>query len=433
MEPLLDGVIVASQNSGAECVQVYDAGTGTLLKSYRGTPCAYSTLCTLGNREYLLSAQRDKPLLQAWIMNQYESLQLRLVVPGKVSCMDINCIGPKYCVIGIDEKVYLYKLTTGRLLGVACRHYQPVTCLKFTPCGNYFASGGEDGFVYLWAMSSFVDALHKHDSLKIQPHFTLGQHSDKVTGLTITSSGTKGFLVSSSLDHTARVFDLVTGETLYDLVTDRSVTSIACNTLGSQIFLGHDNGTAGVVNLLPHPPIGDVEVFKLGTKCHEDAIRCIAVTTSGNQVITGGDDGEVKVWSLTNVAQGTTSSTAKHPHFALQRLLHTGRGPVTNLMSYKIDRETLGASELNVQEVLAPFVQDQTSPFFAAVVVPIRGRGQVLSHEEDLFYQAADIRSGVNTTEGQEECLSDVKSMATKLKSVNSELYRFAVKSILGD
>ena len=66
--------------------------------------------------------------------------------------------------------------------------------------------------------------------------------------------------MSSSLDHTARVFDLVTGRPVYSLVTADAVTSVASNTLGSQLFLGHADGTVKVVNLLPAPPHGDVEV-----------------------------------------------------------------------------------------------------------------------------------------------------------------------------
>lgn len=80
----------------------------------------------------------------------------------------------------VGEKLYLYKLLTGRLVGVASRHYQPITRLVFTSCGNYFASAGEDGFVYLWSLASFNNALHKTNPPDIQPHFTLGQHSDKV-------------------------------------------------------------------------------------------------------------------------------------------------------------------------------------------------------------------------------------------------------------
>lgn len=82
----------------------------------------------------------------------------------------------------------------------------------------------------------------------------------QVTGLAITSQGMRGLLVSSSLDHTARVFDLVTGRPLYCLVTADAVTSIASNSLGSQLFLGHADGTVKAVDLLPPPPHGDVEV-----------------------------------------------------------------------------------------------------------------------------------------------------------------------------
>lgn len=76
----------------------------------------------------------------------------------------------------------------------------------------------------------------------------------------MTSSGMRGFLISASLDHTARVFDLVTGRSVYTLVTTDDVTSVACNGLGSQVFLGHSDGTVNVVNLLPAPPHGDVQV-----------------------------------------------------------------------------------------------------------------------------------------------------------------------------
>lgn len=76
----------------------------------------------------------------------------------------------------------------------------------------------------------------------------------------MTSSGMQGFLVSSSLDHTAKVFDLVTGRPVYNIISATGITSVACNSMGSQVFLGNSNGTVNIVNLLPHPPPGDVQV-----------------------------------------------------------------------------------------------------------------------------------------------------------------------------
>ena len=58
------------------------------------------------------------------------------------------------------------------------QHYQPVTSLKFTPCGSVLVSGAEDGLVLRWNISDVIDALKISDTP--DPHLKLGQHSDKV-------------------------------------------------------------------------------------------------------------------------------------------------------------------------------------------------------------------------------------------------------------
>lgn len=82
----------------------------------------------------------------------------------------------------------------------------------------------------------------------------------QVTGVAITSGGMRGVLVTCSLDHTARVYDLATGRQVYNLVTAAPLTAVTANTLGSQVFLGNNGGHVSVVNLLPPPPPGDVQV-----------------------------------------------------------------------------------------------------------------------------------------------------------------------------
>ncbi|KAK8749690.1 hypothetical protein OTU49_015481 [Cherax quadricarinatus] len=112
MEPLIDAIIVSSLNAGTDCIQVYDGATGTQLKSYRGLPVASSTLCLVGHGTYLMTAQRDKPFLQAWAIHRHEALQIRLVVPGKVNAMAISATGPKYCVTAdtTSQLLVLYSL-----------------------------------------------------------------------------------------------------------------------------------------------------------------------------------------------------------------------------------------------------------------------------------------------------------------------------------
>lgn len=430
MEPLIDAIIVSSLNAGTDCIQVYDGATGTQLKSYRGLPVASSTLCLVGHGTYLMTAQRDKPFLQAWAIHRHEALQIRLVVPGKVNAMAISATGPKYCVTAINEKLYIYKLLSGRLLGVASRHYQPVTRLVFTPCGNYFASGGEDGFVYLWSLASFIEALHKYDAPQVQPHCILGQHSDTVTDLAMTSCGIRGFLVSSSLDHTARVFDLMTGRLMYTLVTAVGVTSVACNSLGSQLFLGHSDGTINIVNLLPAPLHGDVQVTSRGIECHQKSVRCVAVTASGNHLVTGGDDGVVKVWSVI-AADLTTMGNAKNSHIALQRVVHMGRGPITNLSIMHTEREALTTTELELKDVIAPFSQDHSSPLGAPTTVPIQGRGKQHLHQLDLFNFTPELSVQETTvTEGNSKTNDDLQN-SSHLQTANAQLFKFALRHII--
>lgn len=433
LEPLVDAVIVSSLNASAECIQVYDTATGTLLKSYRGIPAAPSTMCLIGLGAYLITAQKDKPFLQVWAIHRNEALQIRLVVPGKVNAMAVSPTGPKYCVIGVSEKMYIYKLLSGRLIGVVSRHYQPITRLVFTPCGNYFASGGEDGFVYLWRLASFHDALHTCDSSQVQPHFIFGQHTGKVTDLAMTSLGMRGFLVSSSSDRTARVFDLITGRTMYTLVTTGSVTSVACNGLGSQVFLGHRNGTVNIVNLLPAPSVGDVQVSSKGVTCHEKSVQCLAVTVSGNHLITGGDDGEVKIWSVVNRVLGIRRNTMSHdPNLALQRIVHTGYGPITNLTVLHIEREVLTATEIDIKEVIAPLSQDHSSPLSALVTAPIRGRGKQDPEQLELLNFTPEL-SVVQSSEESPKHESDITSNIAQLKAANSQLFQVAVRHIIGE
>lgn len=47
-------------------------------------------------------------------------------------------------------------------MSVAARHFQPVTCIRFTDDGSNFVSAGEDGMVCVWAIndSARLETVH---------------------------------------------------------------------------------------------------------------------------------------------------------------------------------------------------------------------------------------------------------------------------------
>ncbi|KAK3856800.1 hypothetical protein Pcinc_036904 [Petrolisthes cinctipes] len=254
----------------------------------------------------LVCGQRNKSLLQAWNINRHDTLHMRLVVPGKVNALAVSPRAPYYCVVGnqtflpaISEKIYVYKMTCG---GVGDCHYQTDTHLAFTPCGKYFASGGDDRYT-----------------------------------------------ASSPL------------------------TAFATNTLESQVLLGSSSGRVSVVSLLPTP--GDVLVGDAGSSCHEKAVTHMAVTASCNRVVTGSDDGEVKVWTVTSTSLGTNDTTTTTPHLAIQRTIHTARGTITNLCVLRMEREVVDDVDLDIHEIIRPLSQDHTnSPLNASITVHTKPR-----------------------------------------------------------
>lgn len=69
-----------------------------------------------------------------------------------------------------------------------------MTCLSYSPDGQYIITGGEDGKVKLWNTSSGFCTVTFHD------------HTSSISG--VVFSHNRKFVVSASLDGSARAYDL---------------------------------------------------------------------------------------------------------------------------------------------------------------------------------------------------------------------------------
>lgn len=74
-------------------------------------------------------------------------------------------------------------------------HSNNMSCLCYSPDGQYLATGGEDGKLKLWNVQSGFCFVTFHE------------HSSAVTS--VAFSGNKKFVVSASLDGTARAYDII--------------------------------------------------------------------------------------------------------------------------------------------------------------------------------------------------------------------------------
>eukprot|EP00262_Sarcandra_glabra_P010268 TRINITY_DN2531_c0_g1_i4.p1 TRINITY_DN2531_c0_g1~~TRINITY_DN2531_c0_g1_i4.p1 ORF type:complete len:407 (+),score=61.36 TRINITY_DN2531_c0_g1_i4:153-1373(+) len=110
----------------------------------------------------------------------------------------IECVGhslsfPWAATGGMDQKLIIWDLRHSSPR-CTCDHEEGVTCLLWLGASQYIATGCVDGRVRIW------------DSLSGNCIRTFSGHVDAIQSLAISASGE--FLVSVSLDQTARVFEI---------------------------------------------------------------------------------------------------------------------------------------------------------------------------------------------------------------------------------
>lgn len=138
-------------------------------------------------------------------------------------------------------------------------------------------------------------------------------HSMPIRDLYIGSFGLKARFATASSDHTCRVYDLLTGDTLLALVFDEEPTSVLLDAPGWNMFVGFSSGRIQQINLLKQGH----RKQRLEFLSHTKRVNCLCLSFTGLILVSGSDDNNVCIWDIER-------------RQALGMI--TQKGPVTNLM-----------------------------------------------------------------------------------------------------
>ncbi|XP_041646353.1 WD repeat-containing protein 18 [Cheilinus undulatus] len=309
--------VIVSSDSGSQLwnCTVFDLHSGSSLLSYRGGNSSARTLTVLSGG-YLMSAQLGKNFINLWEVQRKDQLVHKIVCPGVITSLTASPNG-LFLAAAVTEAIYLWEVSTGKLLSVLSRHYQDVTCLKFTDDSSHFVSGGKDNLALVWSLSSVIQMDLNHTP---EPRHVLSRHSLPITDLHCGLMGAQARIATASLDQTVKVWELSSGELLLSILFDVEIMSVTFDPSEYFLFCGGSDGNIFQVSLSSQSLSREKsftsdndgnQVFK----GHRNLVTCLSVSMDGTLLLSGSHDETIRLWDIQSKQ-------------SIRCLAH--KGPVTN-------------------------------------------------------------------------------------------------------
>ncbi|XP_017893318.1 WD repeat-containing protein 18 [Ceratina calcarata] len=403
-------IITSDSNSEHWSAAVWDPRTGSTLSTYKNAGAlAHRTLQLLSD-SYMIGADLTKPRIHIWPLNNHSPVpNLRLTPPGKVTALTSSPNG-SYIVAAISEKLFIWQVCNGRLLGNLSQHYQTVSCLSFSKDGSLFASGAEDGLVFVWSLYRVLN------DDRPAPVHAFSHHSLPVKDLRFGHGGPLGRLFSVSLDRTCNVYDPASGSLLLTLVFNVPLTSVCVNARESDLFVGCTDGAVYRFNLHEPPrgiehhvhPRGGESNDSVVFRGHELPVVSLSVSIDCRYLISGSGS-QVHIWdiasrqilrTITHKGQITAAFFAKHYE------------------NFRVNDLKPSLKLSNLQRVS----DDTGKESLIEVISRDRHSADILNF--DLY---AENNSGSTSRQ-----IAEMKEEIDNLKKINAAIYRYSVEAVLG-
>uniref|UniRef100_A0A3Q2E9Y1 WD repeat-containing protein 18 n=1 Tax=Cyprinodon variegatus TaxID=28743 RepID=A0A3Q2E9Y1_CYPVA len=410
--------VVLSSDSGSQLwnCTVFDLHSGSSLLSYRGGNSTARTLTVLRG-EFLLSAQLGKNFINVWEIQRKDHLQQKIVCPGVVTCLTASPDGA-FLAAGVAEAIYLWEVCTGKLLVVLSRHYQDVTCLKFTDDSSHFVSAGKDNLALVWSVCSVVQLDLSHTP---EPRHVLARHSLPITDLHCGYMGPQARVATSSLDQTVKVRAFKGG-----LYSETSLSACV-----SQPFLTDDGKPfffffffffVCLQSLNREKSFQSDSEGSQVFQGHRNLVTCLSVSMDGTLLLSGSHDETVRLWDIQS-------------RQSVRCLQH--KGPVTNAIIMSVSANMF----LPDSRPAVPL------PRFSRHLLTAEGNdgeaGEVcvrpalhIQEEEESYLQkanrlyslmcAVNDKTVVGDGENTKARVAELEEEVQNLKKVNKDLFEFS-------
>jgi len=265
-----DGRVLAS-GATDNTIRLWDVPSPLPVRQFVGFEGAVSDLALSPDGSRLVAGGGDKSV-RFFQFADGKQLAVRQGHSGEITAIAYSANG-QLVATGGDETVRLWNAGDGNMIGTIGAHEGGVRSVAIHPNNSVVASTGNDGAVRLW-------------QLPFTPSRTFASpHGDAVTAATVTPDGQR--LITVSNDKTVRVWNAGNGGLERQLPLSSNGTCVF--TQGSHIVAGAQDGSVGIWNL------GDGALLAR-LSAHSGPVVAVAVNAQGNQLLTAGEDGMLRIW-----------------------------------------------------------------------------------------------------------------------------------------
>ncbi|KAL0360840.1 UNVERIFIED_CONTAM: protein ROOT INITIATION defective [Sesamum radiatum] len=171
------------------------------------------------------------------------------------------------------------EVATGKLLKKWHAHYRAVSCLVFNDDESLLISGAEDGSVRVWSLFLIFDA--RREGMKHLFEYSFHEHSLRVTDV-----------------KTAMVWSLSKGKILRNVVFPSIIDAISLDPGEHVFYAGGRDGKIYIAGL--NSPVTSNSNYGLhivgALSEHSKGVTCLASSADGFLLVSGSEDGMIRVW-----------------------------------------------------------------------------------------------------------------------------------------
>ncbi|EEQ97442.1 WD-repeat protein, putative [Perkinsus marinus ATCC 50983] len=321
---MLDVALVPTTGSGSG-VFVIDVHTGAITRQLKDST---STTVVLTADGYVCAAQSNKGLLHYWKMTDAgldddDEDNLRGVssnpcykcsTPEKL-CSLLFSDGPAQLLIagGVSGTIYVWQLSTGRLMRTWKAHYSGVTQMRLTADASFLVTASLDTTVKVFTLSSLITSGGggggAPSPARVFRGHTLPVHALDILQEAGVSEPSRILISSGSADGSVKIWEFTPGGSGRQVATFNLPTPVHHIALSPRgpLYVGGDDGRVHVID------IQSKEINVL-TGSHGSALLGLGCSVDGSRVVSVAADG-LRIW---DVFSGQTIKQVSTAQLSLQ-------------------------------------------------------------------------------------------------------------------